>query len=114
MRSSSHSHLGIFLVLLLVCAAGLGLYSSSREAAQAADSAMLHQGSSLDTGSGHLLWRHKTAGPVITSPAMANGIVYVGNYAYDFYALKASTGKLAWLYKMDYWVTSRKQPKEVI
>jgi outer membrane protein assembly factor BamB len=47
-----------------------------------------------------LLWRYPTGDAVFSSPAVANGVVYVGS---DYpgnkvYALNASTGALLWSY----------------
>ena len=35
---------------------------------------------------------------VVSSPAVANGVVYVGSYDGNVYALNASTGALLWSY----------------
>ena len=44
-----------------------------------------------------LKWSYATGGPVYSSPAVANGVVYVGS-GDDLYALNASTGALLWSY----------------
>ena len=45
-----------------------------------------------------LMWKHMTGGE-ITSPAVVNGVVYVGSYDdYSVYALNASTGCALWKY----------------
>src|ERR1700690_4310445 len=46
-----------------------------------------------NVGSLRLKWRYKTVGNVDSSPAVVNGVVYVGG-GEDVYALKASTGAL--------------------
>jgi outer membrane protein assembly factor BamB len=44
------------------------------------------------------LWKYKTAGFVFSSPAVVNGIVFVGSYDNSTYALNAVTGTLVWKY----------------
>src|SRR5580700_182050 len=39
-------------------------------------------------------WSYATGGYVFSSPAVTNGVVYVGSYADRLYALSASTGAL--------------------
>jgi outer membrane protein assembly factor BamB len=41
-------------------------------------------------------WTAKTGGAVYSSPAVANGVVYVGSYNGKVYALNASTGASVW------------------
>ena len=50
-------------------------------------------------------WRH-TMGPIQSSPAVANGIVYVGSVDGKLYALDASTGAYLWSYFMADWISS--------
>jgi outer membrane protein assembly factor BamB len=45
-----------------------------------------------------LKWSYTTGINVHSSPALASGVVYVGSWAGDVYALKASTGDLLWNY----------------
>ena len=45
-----------------------------------------------------LLWKYTTGSGVISSPAVANGVVYVGSADNNVYALNASTGVLMWKY----------------
>ena len=45
-----------------------------------------------------LKWKYKTGGPVISSPIVENGVVYVGSSDGNIYALDAKTGKLIWRY----------------
>jgi len=45
-----------------------------------------------------LLWSYKTGGSMVSSPAVANGVVYVGSLDNNVYALNASTGALLWSY----------------
>ena len=43
---------------------------------------------------------------VFSSPAVANGIVYVGSLDHNVYALNANTGTKVWSYTTGYWVVS--------
>jgi outer membrane protein assembly factor BamB len=45
------------------------------------------------------LWRFQTGGAVDSSPAVANGVVYVGSDDYNLYAIDALTGKEKWRFK---------------
>ena len=44
------------------------------------------------------LWTYTAGGGIDSSPAVANGIVYVGSYDKKIYALNASTGEEIWNY----------------
>ena len=57
----------------------------------------------LNASTGALLWSFTTGGSVSSSPAVANGVVYVassnsGNATAEIYALNANTGALLWKY----------------
>jgi outer membrane protein assembly factor BamB len=52
----------------------------------------------LDVNTGAKLWSFATHNGVDSSPAVANGVVYVGSDDYNVYALKADTGVLLWSY----------------
>ena len=52
----------------------------------------------LNAGTGALLWKYATEDGVYSSPAVANGVVYVGSDDDNLYALNASTGALLWKY----------------
>jgi outer membrane protein assembly factor BamB len=45
---------------------------------------------------GQLKWNYTTRGAVESSPAVANGIVYVGSDDNNLYALNATTGAKLW------------------
>jgi len=45
------------------------------------------------------LWQYRTGDDVFSSPAVAEGVVYVGSYDDSLYALDAQSGKLLWKYK---------------
>jgi outer membrane protein assembly factor BamB len=51
-------------------------------------------------------WAYPTGGAVVSSPAVANGVVYVGSNDGSLYALNAATGKLLWSYATGGAVTS--------
>src|SRR4026208_996825 len=44
-------------------------------------------------------WTFKTDGPIIGSPAVANGVVYIGSTDGNLYALDQETGKQKWKFK---------------
>ena len=50
----------------------------------------------LDATTGTSLWTFATGGGVLSSPAVANGVFYVGSDDGNLYALDASTGTLLW------------------
>ena len=41
-------------------------------------------------------WTFKAAGPVLSSPAVADGSIFFGSNDHNLYALDATTGKLRW------------------
>lgn len=43
-------------------------------------------------------WRYKTGYIVGSSPAVADGVLYIGSYDHNVYALNAGTGALLWKY----------------
>jgi outer membrane protein assembly factor BamB len=47
---------------------------------------------------GQLLWNYTTGGSVESSPAVANGVVYVGSWDSNLYAINASNGSRLWNY----------------
>jgi hypothetical protein len=48
---------------------------------------------------GSLLWRFQTEGPVVSSPVVENGRVYLGSFDRSAYALSADAGSLLWQYQ---------------
>ena len=52
------------------------------------------------------MWSYNTGGQVYSSPAVANGIVYVGSVNDTLYALNATTGALLWSYTTGNWIYS--------
>ena len=51
-------------------------------------------------------WRFATGDQVESSPAVANGIVYVGSEDKNLYAIDAVTGKEKWRFATGDWVDS--------
>src|SRR4030065_2350218 len=47
----------------------------------------------------NLLWKYKTDGAVVSSPAVVDGKAYVGSADGYVYSLNANTGELIWKYK---------------
>jgi outer membrane protein assembly factor BamB len=64
-----------------------------------------HTGYSTSTApsTNHILWSYPTDGYVFSSPAVADGNVYVGSYDGKVYCLSASTGAVRWSYTTDEW-----------
>jgi eukaryotic-like serine/threonine-protein kinase len=60
----------------------------------------------LNARTGTKLWSYATNGYVISSPAVANGVVYVGSNDSNVYALKVKTGTKLWSYPTVYPVDS--------
>ena len=52
------------------------------------------------------LWRFKTADSVFSSPAVSNGVVYVGSEDKNLYAIDAVTGTEKWRLATGYYVSS--------
>ena len=48
---------------------------------------------------GGVKWAFKTAGPIVASPAIADGIIYIGSLDGYLYAIDQETGKEKWKYK---------------
>ena len=55
---------------------------------------------------GELKWVFSTGAPIHSSPAVADGIVYVGSRDFKLYALDVATGAKRWEYKTGSWVES--------
>lgn len=53
-----------------------------------------------------LKWKFHTKGEVISSPAIANGLAYVGSTDHNLYAIDIQTGNLKWKFLTDSRVTS--------
>ena len=55
-----------------------------------------HKLYAFDAVTGNTLWTATTSDWVQTSPAVANGVVYIGNNSGNVYAFNAATGSLVW------------------
>src|SRR3990172_2100152 len=53
---------------------------------------------SIPSTSNQTLWKQPTGGQVWSSPTVANGVVYVGSFDHNVYALNASTGAIIWAF----------------
>jgi eukaryotic-like serine/threonine-protein kinase len=53
-----------------------------------------------------LAWKFTTAGSVISSPSIANGVVYVGSQDKNIYALGAFSGELLWKFQTQSFIES--------
>jgi len=61
----------------------------------------------LDASTGTKLWSYLVGGNHLTSsPAVANGVVYVGSWDLNLYALNAKTGARLWRYRTGWYVES--------
>lgn len=55
----------------------------------------------FDAKTGKKIWSYLTRGAVLGTPAVANGVVYVGSQDSSLYALDANTGALRWRFDND-------------
>ena len=62
-------------------------------------SAITGQQQGISTTNGLLNWRYTTGDAVLSSPAVANGIVYIGSNDSNIYALNATTGAKVWSFR---------------
>ena len=60
----------------------------------------------IDAVTGRILWAAPTRGFVLSSPAFANRVVYVGSFDGHLYAFDAVTGAKLWAGAIGGWVTS--------
>src|SRR5262249_19988848 len=51
------------------------------------------------TGRGGVSWTFKTGGPIVASPAIADGVVYIASLDSHLYAIDQQTGKEKWNFK---------------
>jgi outer membrane protein assembly factor BamB len=52
----------------------------------------------LNATTGALVWRFATNSGIESSPAIVNGVVYIGSFYGYIYALNATNGALIWSY----------------
>jgi eukaryotic-like serine/threonine-protein kinase len=50
----------------------------------------------LDASSGYSLWRFRTGGPIISSPAIEGNLIYFGSGDGNFYAVNGESGRDKW------------------
>jgi outer membrane protein assembly factor BamB len=60
----------------------------------------------LEARTGLKRWKYTTGYDVVSSPAVANGVVYVGSWDGKLYALQARTGSDLWSYKIGSTISS--------
>jgi eukaryotic-like serine/threonine-protein kinase len=94
---------------------GIGLLLSVSCLSTSAQNAAMFRGDSCHTGvyNAHgvpkfnaVQWKFHTSGRVIGSPAIVNGVVYVGSTDGNFYAIDAGTGALKWKFETKAWEVS--------
>lgn len=51
------------------------------------------------TATPSVVWRFKAGGPIVGSPAVADGVVYIASLDAHLYAVEAATGKEKWKFK---------------
>src|SRR3989304_5363982 len=80
-----------------------GLTQTIQSTPQAGEWAMFRRDAGhsgvIDEGapaSGALKWTFATGAPIDSSPAVVNGIVYIGSRDHNLYALDAATGEVRW------------------
>ena len=69
---------------------------------------LTHSGYSTSTAplTNNSLWKYQTGDFVDSSPAVVDGVVYIGSGDNNVYALNASTGSKIWSYQTDFLVVS--------
>jgi len=60
----------------------------------------------VDSATGERRWTFETGGPVYSSPAIADGAVYVGSRDGHLYALGLADGRERWRFEASNWVDS--------
>ncbi len=60
----------------------------------------------LDAATGAERWSRSTGSLVVSSPAVADGVVYMGSWDHNLYAFDAGTGAKVWSYQTEDAVTS--------
>jgi polyvinyl alcohol dehydrogenase (cytochrome) len=69
-----------------------------------------HTLSPANVGQVGVAWSFPTVAPVTGTPAVANGVVYGGDFAGNFYALSAANGKLLWHWQQQYGIPVTDSP----
>src|SRR5437867_4201366 len=84
----------IALAVTPACAAGWPLYGHDIRQSRFNPGETLINAHTV--GSLHQAWFLPTAGPVTATPIEVGGVVYVGSWDHNFYALDAATGAIKW------------------
>ena len=104
----------VFFILYQFTDVIMGLSTELQSAPQSGDWVMFRHDLSR-TGSfnsdevlpqGNIKWTFDTDGGIHSSPAVVDGIVYIGSRDSYVYALKADTGEKLWAFKTGSWVES--------
>ncbi len=90
--------------ILRICLAVAGITGTLTTMASAQDSQVSFRGGPNHLGVYNssapdqlsLRWAFKTGGPIVSSPSVADGVVYVGSADRNLYAVEAATGRLRW------------------
>jgi len=53
-----------------------------------------------------IAWSFRTGGPVVASPVLADGLIYIGSMDSTFYAIEAKTGRERWQFQSGNEITS--------
>jgi outer membrane protein assembly factor BamB len=97
------------------CLAGIGLFVFVYCCSIWAQDAAMFRGDLRHTGVYNsagapkfnaIKWKFHTGGRVISSPAVVNGMVYVGSTDGNFYAIDAATGTVKWKFATKAWEVS--------
>ncbi len=95
------------VTLAILCLSVISLFSFTVNAQQSDSWPMFHgdvahTGYSNTTGpsTNQTLWVFKTSGKIWSSPAVANGIVYIASLDGNVYAINAKTGVEIWSYSI--------------
>ncbi|MGB7900916.1 MAG: PQQ-binding-like beta-propeller repeat protein [Halobacteriota archaeon] len=101
MRINKILSLSVVILLITVVFAGVVPAAAQYDTMQFRYNAQ-HTGDYSPAGAnmsnGQLLWKYATSGGVVSSPAVAHGVVYVGSFDGNVYALNATTGEKLWNY----------------
>jgi hypothetical protein len=97
------------------CLAGVGLFVVACCGSVWAQDAAMFRGDLRHTGVYNaagapkfnaIKWKFHTGGRVVSSPAVVNGVVYVGSTDGNFYALDAASGTVRWKFATKAWEVS--------
>jgi eukaryotic-like serine/threonine-protein kinase len=99
----------LFLRLLILCATVSDCWSTLAQDAPLFRGNLQHTGVYKAAGVPKLngiRWKFHTSGSVISSPAVVNGVAYVGSTDGNLYAVDAGSGALKWKFATQSWVVS--------